>query len=935
MAHLSFLINPFTPRSTLLRYDEERYSDTLNGVIVQPLVSLRTTDSEWQWDKYIYCSEDLMGKDYFHFTGNSLLNHIQKVTAKVMNPLSEGQLPGTSVRLQISDKLILSQVHDYSDWVITFDKSIGPELFDTTNPQNSGAPFLLDFVPSKELSGISAFLTTRPGLETYRFLHPYLHKNGLDELTSEENLLLMLDDIRTVSGSLLLQAISTNNKAFEVLGISLTKRLLEKKGYLKNSFLIPIDLHRELFNIQEQESKERADLLLVTFGTPEDQRCIHLSVVEIKCRENLIDEQSLMDKVLQQINHSIEAFKAHFEIQKDGDRLDREIKNLELKNLFDFYIRRSGRFGQLSDESQRMFLKFCDTLNQGYHLKFDKLEIIYNFAASKPHHKEQNEDFTRYTIGPKLIHEIMQTEGDLNTLRLEDTLRLKNVDYSFVPDRIENIIEKDDDVSKTRENDSGATDIIPESTIYPVDANGDSDTMMVMETPSNTEEVSIDNPKSAEPNPPQDIISQKGSVSDEESTPPTTLTGVQEISLSFDTMVGNDSTDIPQYGLLGIQKSNQHRIALDLSGTSAISLFGVQGAGKSYTIGSIIEMVLKPFENVNSLPSPLGGVIFHYSESMDYAPEFTSMKRPNDKGSEIRLLLENYNAKPDAVDDIILLVPQAKVDERKAEYPNIPVLPIAFNSNELNIESWKFLLGALDNEAMYLKQMNAIMRTMRKNITLSGIREKVKSSTLLEKKQKTLAEQRLQFAEEYIDDNYYLGEVLRPGRLVIVDLRDEFIEKDDALGLFVVMLNIFANIQQYNGHSFNKCIVFDEAHKYMDNRDLTKNIVTAIREMRHKGVSVVIASQDPPSLPTEIIELSSILLMHKFNSPAWLKHIQKAITPTQNITPNEMASLSPGEAFLWASKSSDKQIQSKPVKIQTRPRVTKHGGETINATGNG
>jgi hypothetical protein len=29
----------------------------------------------------------------------------------------------------------------------------------------------------------------------------------------------------------------------------------------------------------------------------------------------------------------------------------------------------------------------------------------------------------------------------------------------------------------------------------------------------------------------------------------------------------------------------------------------------------------------------------------------------------------------------------------------------------------------------------------------------------------------------------------------------------------------------------------------MDNKDLTNNIVTAIREMRHKGVSIMIASQ--------------------------------------------------------------------------------------------
>lgn len=115
-----------------------------------------------------------------------------------------------------------------------------------------------------------------------------------------------------------------------------------------------------------------------------------------------------------------------------------------------------------------------------------------------------------------------------------------------------------------------------------------------------------------------------------------------------------------------------------------------------------------------------------------------------------------------------------------------------------------------------------------------------------------------------------------------MDLRDEFIDKDDALGLFVIMLNIFAGVKEYQGTRFNKFIVFDEAHKYMDNKDLTSTIVTAIREMRHKGVSMMIASQDPMSLPTEIIELSSIMLMHKFNSPNGL-NMYKIYNPTTNI----------------------------------------------------
>ena len=117
----------------------------------------------------------------------------------------------------------------------------------------------------------------------------------------------------------------------------------------------------------------------------------------------------------------------------------------------------------------------------------------------------------------------------------------------------------------------------------------------------------------------------------------------------------------------------------------------------------------------------------------------------------------------------------------------------------------------------------------------------------------------------------------------------------------------------------------------MNNKDLTGTIVTAIREMRHRGVSIMIASQDPMSLPTDIIELSTIMLMHKFNSPQWVKHIQHSITQLQSLTASDMASLATGEAYLWATKSTDKGVMNRPVKISTRPRVTKHGGDTIKA----
>ena len=278
-----------------------------------------------------------------------------------------------------------------------------------------------------------------------------------------------------------------------------------------------------------------------------------------------------------------------------------------------------------------------------------------------------------------------------------------------------------------------------------------------------------------------------------------------------------------------------------------------------------------------------------------------------------------------------MLCPIDKVEERQEEYPSIEIHPIAFHSTDLNVQDWMFLLKAVGNESTYINQLRAIMRANRRNLNIEGLKQSVDASPLLSTSQKALAQQRLSFAEEYIDDSRKLGTLLKPGRLIIVDLRDEFIDKDDALGLFVIMLNIFSGVKQYEGVNFNKFIVFDEAHKYMDNKDLTGTIVTAIREMRHKGVSMMIASQDPMSLPTEIIELSSIMLMHKFNSPQWVKHVQKSITQLQTLSSADMASLVPGEAYLWATKATDKGVTTRPMKISTRPRVTKHGGDTIKA----
>ena len=915
-SHLSFLISPFPISIELIKPSIEDRNFYLNGLITDSSVVVDENGSQIKWNRFIQANKLSIKYDSTGTNGIKLFENIQSFVSSALVSKFTTSIPSTQLRLNDRDKVLLTHLHDYSDWVITFDKNLGPQIFD--QPSKDGKiPFLLDYVPGEEILGISSFLTTRPTSEVLGLLGPHFEEFNLDihKEEDEHKIKILLEDLRAVSSSLVLQLNSTKNKAFEVIGSAFTKRVLEKKEMLEDAFLIPIDLHQNLFENLPSGSRSRADNLLVSINPTKKE--ISIAVIEIKCRKSLgeTEKDALRLKMLDQIENTIEALRNHFdpEYNNSFDRLDREIKNKELKSLLTFYLERANRYEYLSNNAYNQYLAFMQKLDAGFTLRFKRLGLIFDFAAKERHKKTVlDNDSTFFTFGGKLIDDILDPDSDLNTKRLEESDFDKDLNKAFgsknelkpfmqkFKSKLENEIETDTEDLDTEETS--------EENVATVEDNPIEDKSSY---PEHTEEHSI-------------VAEEKISMTKELSK--------EHIVPQYDILIGKTSPS-NQFGILG-ESILQKKIAIDLSETNTISLFGVQGGGKSYTIGTISEMVLKQFSNINQLPSPLAGVIFHYSESMDYEPEFTSMILPNDKENELAKLKARYGAEPDNIEDVIILTPKDKIEERKTEYPSIKVLPIAFNSKELNVQDWMFILGAIGNDSTYIRQLKAIMKEHRSNITIEALAESVEASELLSNSQKALARQKLSFAREYVDDGFMMRDVLKPGRLIVVDLRDEFIVKDEALGLFVIMLNIFSAVKNVNGLHFNKFIVFDEAHKYMDNKDLTGNIVTAIREMRHKGVSIMIASQDPPSLPNEIIELSSVVLLHKFNSPQWLKHIQKSITQLSTLTPADMSALTPGEGFLWATKATEKSISAKPVKVSTRPRVTKHGGGTIQATGN-
>ncbi|MGJ7689981.1 methylation-associated defense system ATP-binding protein MAD8 [Escherichia coli] len=877
---------------------------------------------------------------------SSLNRHLCFATSAVATSgASFKAVPVVTLGLDVAQRELIYEVHQISDWVFTIDRNMGIEFFDHGGRKNR-PDYLIDYVPGASSQAThNLIISSRSNDELEAMLKPVLLEHGLS--ADGEQSVQILANLRSLSGQLALKLISARTQQAEALGLALARLYLEYQGALSNQIIVPLDAHTDLYRVSGESddvndaiSLQRTDLGL--FDLDLNTRTITCNLVEVKCYSQVgafAAFNQLKERISAQINQSERILQRHFDpTLKKPDRPDRLLKSRELAQILRFYLERSLRYGIFEETAAQEARGLLASIEQGYSLQFRRCALIFDFDKSGTESPDNEVGIEFHRIGKDLIHALLEN--------CRKPVSVESEEVPTAPTLSEQIISN---VPKLET----AAFIAPNrvrSTSWTVDElwNDELETPVTLPILSVSEETIAPVQKEAQAKPveqapePTTIVPKQEKddeqpatvdVEPEEAVRPALevqghLTFEPQAEVSYDIMLGVNGSS-PQYGLLG--EVSGRKIALDLNHTHTISLFGVQGGGKSYTLGTAIEMASMPIQHINVLPSPLATVIFHYSPTQDYAPEFTSMINANSVEDEIRILRERYKANPEALKDVLILTPANKVDDRRAEYPDIEVKPIAFSAAELKAAHWKFLMGAIGSQSMYMRQINLIMRGLRDNLTLDSLRAGIDNSGLSDHL-KELAQTRLLFASEYIDDNQRLQDLIRPGRLIIVDLRDEYIEKDEALGLFVVMLQVFSEAT-YQGRAFNKLVVFDEAHKYIENDDLVSGLVEVVREMRHKGTSIMVASQDPPSVPISLIELSSQIIMHKFNSPAWLKHIQKANAALGELTSDKMSRLGTGEAYVWSSKASDDSFTRGAVKIKCRPRITQHGGSTKTAVG--
>lgn len=934
-AHVTLLLDYFRSRLGVAREDNSDRTSFLHGLVQEVPQRFVGRGEAYRWIRRqspLQCpeiepreaassavAETLIATgraQAIRATGNGEIQQVTAVTGLDLDPASQS---------------MLYWAHAVSTWVLTLDANLGIDYFDGLSREERPG-YLLDFTP--EFSTANArqlLLTTRVDAELLSLVDPLLDPLGLDHGGPAGR--LIVESLRALSGRLALRLASHPSHRQGVLGMALAKLFLEAIGALQGSIVIPLDAHPELSRRQRGSVPEfRSDLLLVS-ALPE-QRRLEMLVVEVKAFSGVGLGSDLRARIDEQTNATATALRERFGVLEIRDRVDRQVQSWRLMNVLGFYLQRSGRYQLIDAEAAERIRPFLQTLDSGYELSVRRTGVVFRFDAPITTKDNELPDLPIWVVGRDMIDAVL-ADG-LATYESRTSPPWPDEPSGPTTERSE----RSSAYTAASADFAGVTPRpsprAPAGTPNDELAGGSQPEQRDAVPFADANEVLTDHLVRVEQGPGEHLPPLGESGAEAENIPWNEQAGdalaeavaADVSSPAVDVLLG-ESRMSHQFGVVGQIAAEPHRhVGLDLNGVNTVSVFGVQGGGKSYTLGTIIEMAVRGISNLNTLIRPLGAVVFHYHQTQDYPPEFVSMVRPNEEPDEVASLASIYDARPTPVDDVVVVTTPDTVDQRRIEFPDVVVQRIAFASSELTVADWRFLMGATGNDSLYLKQVNEVMRAARRNLTLRAIRQGIANSQMTDA-QRALATARLDLAERFIDDSASLRSLLCPGRVIVVDLRDEFVEKEEALGLFVTMLNVFAGAG-LGSDPFNKLIVFDEAHKYMGG-PLIGHVVEVMREMRHKGVSVVIASQDPVNVPQAVVELSSVVVLHRFNSPSWLKHIQKSLTALGDLTSPMLSSLGTGEAFVWASRATDATFTRRGVKLRMRPRASKHGGSTKKA----
>ncbi|RLG18561.1 ATP-binding protein [Nanoarchaeota archaeon] len=396
-----------------------------------------------------------------------------------------------------------------------------------------------------------------------------------------------------------------------------------------------------------------------------------------------------------------------------------------------------------------------------------------------------------------------------------------------------------------------------------------------------------------------------------------------------------------QYIQMGKTISLSNEIWLDVVRPHVIMIAGKRGGGKSYTMGVIAEGIAQMPDEVKENISAL---------IIDTMGIYWTMKHPNFRDE---LLLEKWGMKPKGFSNVRVFVPHGKVDYYKKKGISLDY-PFSIPTSLVNGSEWNMLFGVEPVSPMGIAIDRTItkLRESKESYDLDDIINHINKDEKIEPSIKLALESRFEAVKSwgvFDKKGTDIKKLLKPGTVSVVDvstyshLVGGFSVRALVIGLLSKMIleermvaRKIEEMQEIRGSNKEKDIpivwVFiDEAHEFLPKEGktlATGPLIQVIREGRQPGISLVLATQQPGKLHTDVLTQSDLVISHRVTAKIDINALN-SIMQTYLVYDIQkyldMLPRMPGSAIVL----DDNQERIFPIQI--RPRYTWHGGETPTA----
>jgi len=328
-------------------------SATLRGLLT-PI-----TSSKWEHEEQIgFFTKPALETKNTKKKSELVLGHAALLSSLSRYLFGSNNPAGLELQVDPSTLDRLRAAHSRADWVLTLDRNIGLSLYEDLVGDALGGAYVLDYAPDF-IDGLGDRLTvtTTRKDELERVISGAMTKLGLknEGIGAPE----LLRTLASVSGRLALRLLGDDTSAVEALGLAATISHLSQNGSLKDTVLIPVDAHLDIFGSharRDEDSAERCDVLLLRLT----QTSHSIEFLEVKARSGNIDAK-LFKTMAFQVDQTHDLIKNRL-FGNEQPRVDSELQWARWCSLLHFYADRAGLHGYIGEAKLMEIHSFIDRI---------------------------------------------------------------------------------------------------------------------------------------------------------------------------------------------------------------------------------------------------------------------------------------------------------------------------------------------------------------------------------------------------------------------------------------------------------------------------------------------------------------------------------------------------------------------------------------------